>query len=49
MLHDQQCVAQVAELVQSGDEPTVIPGMQSDGGLIKNIKHAAESAADLAG
>ena len=46
--HDHR-VALVAQLGQRVEQPIVVAWMQADRGLVENVKHADQSAADLAG
>ena len=46
--HDQR-VAQVAKLLQRGDQPGVVARVQPDRRLVEHVEHAAQSAAHLAG
>ena len=41
--HDQR-VAQVAELVQGGQQPRVVARVQADGGFVQHVQHAAQPA-----
>ena len=49
VLHHDEGIAQIAETLQRGQQLVVIPLVQADGGLIQNIQHAHEAAADLGG
>ena len=49
VLDDQQRVAEVAELVQGGDQPRVVAGVEADRRFVEHVEHAAQAAADLAG
>ena len=49
MLHHQHRVAQVAELLERGEQAAVVPRVQADGGLVQHIEHAAQLRADLRG
>src|SRR3989442_37839 len=47
VLHDEHRVAEVAQLLECGEQPRVIALMQADRRLIQDVQHADESAADL--
>ena len=47
VLHNQHCVAKVAQLFERLNQAVVVALMQPDGGLVQNIKHAAESRSNL--
>ena len=49
VLHDQHGVAEIAQLLERGEQARVIALMQTDGRLIENVQHAHEPAADLRG
>ena len=49
VLHHDQGVPQLPQMAHGGQQPGVIPLMQADGGLIQNIQHAHQPAADLGG
>jgi hypothetical protein len=49
VLDDEDGVAQVAQLLQRGDQALVVALVQPDGGLVEDVKHAAELAANLGG
>ncbi len=49
VLDDQDGVAHVAELLERGDQASVVAGVQADGGLVKDVKDAAKLRADLRG
>src|SRR3954452_11403987 len=44
--HDER-VAEVAQLFERGQEPPVVPLVQTYGGFIQHVKHAHEAAPDL--
>ena len=44
---DDECVAQVAQLAQRGQQLFIVALVQTDGRLIQNIQHAHERRADL--
>ena len=48
MLDHDNGISKIAESLQAFDEPFVVSGMQSNAGLIKDIKNAYKAAADLA-
>ena len=47
MFDDDYCIAEVAELVESFNQPGIVPLMQANRRLIKNIKRSDEARADL--
>ena len=47
MLHHDEGVAQIPEPPQGIQQLVVVPLVQADGGLVQNIQHAHETAADL--
>ena len=49
MLHHQHGVAQVAQVPQGREQPLVVPVVQPDRGLVQDVEHAHEPAADLRG
>ena len=49
MLDDDQRVAEVAEMMQRGDQTLVVTLMQPDGRLIEHVHHADQTRADLRG
>ena len=49
VLDDQHGVAQVAQLLQGGEQPFVVPLVQADRRLIEDVQHPHEPAADLRG
>jgi len=46
---DENGVAEIAEILEGRDETLVVALMQPDGGLIEDVKDAAEARADLRG
>ena len=48
VLDDQHRVAQVAQAQQRVEEASVVSLMEADGGLVEDVQHAHEPAADLA-
>ena len=49
MLDDDDRVPQVAELFQRVEQPFVVAGVQADGRLVEDVRHAHQAAPDLAG
>src|SRR2546427_5715039 len=49
VLHDQYGIAKIAKLLQRSEQPMIIARVQSNGGLVKHIEHAAKPGADLSG
>src|SRR5262245_8492816 len=49
VLHDDNGVAQVAELLQRREEPRVITLMETDTRLVENVEHADQPGSDLSG
>ena len=49
VLHHDQCVAFVAQLVQGVEQYLVVPRMQANRGLVEHIAHALQIAAQLGG
>ena len=49
VLHHQHGVAQVAQVPQGREQPLVVPVVQPDRGLVQDVEHAHEPAADLRG
>ena len=47
VLDDDQRIADVAEADERLDQPVVVALMQADGGLVEDVEHADEPAADL--
>ncbi len=49
MLHHNHGISQIPKVLQCGDQPIIVPLVQSDTGLIQNIGHAHQAGADLGG
>ena len=49
VLHHDKRVSQLLQMAHGGQQPGVIPLMQADGGLVQNIQHPRQPAADLGG
>ena len=49
VLHHDDRVAQVAQPLQRADQPLVVALVQPDGGLVEDVEHTDQPAADLAG
>ena len=49
VLHYEEGVAQVPQLLQGLEKLVVVPLVQADGGLVQNIEHPHEGGADLGG
>ena len=49
VLHHQQGVAQVPQVLHGGQQHVVVPLVQADGGLVQDIEHPHEGGADLGG
>ena len=47
VLHHQQGVAQIPQLLQGGKQLVVVPLVQTDGGLVQDIQHPHERGTDL--
>src|SRR6266516_2548831 len=47
VLDDEHGVAEVAQLAQCVEQPGVVALMQADGGLVEDVEHADQAAADL--
>ena len=47
MLHNDQCVAEVAQMAQRRKETVVVALMEADARLIENVEHAHQPRADL--
>ena len=47
MLHHQQRVAHIFEILQGGDQLVIVPLVQADTGLIQNIAHPHQTGTDL--
>src|SRR5438034_4883671 len=46
VLHDEHRVPQLLELAERREQPRVVPLVQPDGGLVQDVEHAHEPAAD---
>ena len=49
VLDQNERVAEVAQVLQSGEKPAVVARMQSDCRLVQHVQYARQTAADLAG
>src|SRR3546814_5663876 len=49
MLDDEHRVAEVAKALQRREQPVVVALVETDRRLVKDVEHARQSAADLAG
>src|SRR6266702_8320730 len=49
VLHDQYGIAEIAKLLQRSEQPMIVARVQSNGGLVEHIEHAAKPGADLSG
>ena len=49
VLHHQQGVAQVPQVLHSLQQHVIVPLVQADGGLVQNIQHSHQRGADLGG
>ncbi len=49
VLHHQDRVAQIAQLVQDANQPCRVPRVQSDGGLVEHVARAHEARAQAGG
>ena len=49
VLHHQQGVAQVPQVLQRRQQLVVVPLVQTDGGLVQDIQHPHQAGADLGG
>ena len=49
MLHDEQGVAQIPQVLEGLQQHVVVPLVQADGRLVQNIQHTHEGRADLRG
>ena len=49
MLDDEDGVAEVAQVLERGDQPLVVALVQADGRLVEHVEHAAQARADLRG
>ena len=47
VLHHNDGIAQIAQILERGNKSIVITLMQADRGLVQNIEHAHKSCADL--
>ena len=47
MLHHQQGIAQITQMLKSFQELAIIPLVQADAGLVQNVEHTGQTAADL--
>ena len=47
VLHDDQRVAQIAQMAQRVQQAAIVPLVQADGRLIQNVQHAHQTGADL--
>src|SRR5256885_14615236 len=47
VLDDEHGVPEVAQLAQRLEQPGVVALMQADGGLVEDVEHADQAAADL--
>ncbi len=49
VLHHDHAVANVAQVLQRGNQVVVVALVQADAGLVQHVHHARQAAADLAG
>jgi hypothetical protein len=49
VLHHDHAVADVAQVLERGDQAVVVALVQADAGLVQHIHHARQARADLAG
>ena len=49
VLHHDQGVAQVPQVLEGGQQLVVVPLVQADGGLVQDIQHPHQGGADLRG
>ena len=49
VLDDQHGIAEVAQLFQGRQQPRIVPLVETDGGLVQDVEHTHEPAADLGG
>ena len=49
MLHDDQGIAQIPQILQGGQQLGVVTLMQADGRFIQYVQHAHQPGADLGG
>ena len=47
MLHNDQRVAKIAQMMQSGDQPLIVTLVQADGWFVEHIHHAHQTGTDL--
>ena len=47
MLHHQQRVAHIFEILQGGDQLVIVPLVQTDTGFVQNIAHSHQTGTDL--
>ena len=47
VLHHQQGIAQITQMLKSFQELAIIPLVQADAGLVQNVEHTGQAAADL--
>lgn len=47
MLHNDQRVAKIAQMMQSGDQPLIVTLVQTDGWFVEHIHHAHQTGTDL--
>ena len=47
VLDDNDCITQVFQTKECVDQPVVVMGMQSHGGLVAHVEHPGESGTDL--
>ena len=47
VLHDKNCVSQIAQVFESVEKAPVVAMMQADGGLIENIENTAKLRSNL--
>ena len=49
VLDDEDRVAHVAQAFEAREQPGIVPRVQADAGLVEDVQHADEAAADLPG
>ncbi len=49
VLHHDQGIAQIPQALEGSQQLVVVPLVQADGGLVQNIQHPHQAAADLRG
>ena len=49
VFHHNEGVSQVAQLFQGGKQLVVVPLVQADAGLVKDLEHAHQAGTDLRG